>query len=216
MFITFEGVDGAGKSTACRAVAAAMEARGRQVLLTREPGGCELGRDLRRLLLASSSDIDPVAELCLFLADRAQHVAKVMRPALAGGKVVICDRYTDSTMAYQGWGRGLDRERLALLNAVASGGLVPDLTLVLDLPVEEGLRRVARRVAEEQGRVDEGRFDAETVSFHAAVRKGFHALAAREPQRVRLVDSTAPKEAVFAACMAAIDSISDARTSRAQ
>ncbi len=215
MFITFEGVEGAGKSTACRAVAAALEARGRQVLLTREPGGCDLGRDLRRLLLSSSSDIDPVAELCLFLADRAQHVAKVMRPALAAGKVVVCDRYTDSTMAYQGWGRGLDRRQLALLNGVASGGLVPDLTLVLDLPVEEGLRRVARRAAEERGVVDEGRFDDETVGFHSAVRDGFHALAAQDPRRVRLIDATADQEAVLAACMAEIDSLAEARECRA-
>ncbi|MDO5538078.1 MAG: dTMP kinase [Desulfovibrionaceae bacterium] len=204
MFITFEGVEGAGKSTAIRGVAASLEARGAKVLLTREPGGSGLGRELRRLLLGTSMDLDPLAELCLFLADRAQHVARIIRPALARGEIVLCDRYADSTIAYQGFARGLDVERLVTLNDIATGSLVPDLTLVLDLPVEEGLARVAARRAD-AGADEEGRIDAETVSFHEAVRRGFHRIAADEPGRVRLIDSRPPKETVLAACLAEID-----------
>ncbi len=206
MFITFEGVEGSGKSTAVCGVARRLAARGCEVLVTREPGGSELGRELRQLLLGTTQDLDPMAELCLFLADRAQHVAKVIRPSLAKGIVVLCDRYADSTMAYQGWGRGLDKEAIATLNAIACHGLVPDLTLVLDVPVEEGLRRVARRNADGSG-VAEGRIDRETVSFHKAVREGFLSLSRQEPKRVRLIDSGPPREEVLEVCMREIDAL---------
>lgn len=141
MFVTFEGVEGAGKSTALKNMARELGQEGADVLVTREPGGSGLGKALRTLLLDCNSQITPDAELCLFLADRAQHVAEVIRPALAAGKVVLCDRYADSTYAYQGFARGMDLGRLRLLNDAVTGGLRPDLTLVFDVPEEEGLAR---------------------------------------------------------------------------
>ena len=142
MFISFEGIEGSGKSTALTLLAQELERRGYDVLRTREPGGCGLGRALRPILLdARTRSLNMRAELYLFLADRAQHVAEVIRPALEAGQIVLCDRYTDSTLAYQGYGRGLDPEKLRRINEMATGGLVPDLTLLMDLPVGLGLER---------------------------------------------------------------------------
>lgn len=203
MFITFEGVEGAGKTTVVQAIAVALRERGASLLITREPGGSELGQELRRLLLGTSMDLDPLAELCLFLADRAQHVAKVIRPALARGDIVLCDRYTDSTLAYQGSARGLDMDQLRLLNQVVTARLVPDLTLLLDLPVEAGLARVASRktlVGESESRIDD-----EKVSFHQSVRRGFHRIAELEPERVRVIDAQAPVGTVIASCLKEIE-----------
>ena len=139
MFVTFEGIEGAGKSTAINYLAGFLQENGHDPLCTREPGGCALGRSLRSILLdARTRELSSRAELFLFLADRAQHVAEIIRPALEAGQTVLCDRYTDSTLAYQGHGRGLDTEYLRRLNQAASGGLQPDLTLLLDLPVPCG------------------------------------------------------------------------------
>ncbi len=208
MFITFEGIEGAGKTTVIQEIGKILDERGASVLVTREPGGSTFGTSLRRLLLSCDTDLDPMAELYLFLADRAQHVSKVLRPALDRGDIVLCDRYTDSTIAYQGYARGLDKNELYTLNAIASGGLQPDLTLVLDLPVEEGLARAAKRRSLMQSD-KEARFDLETLSFHKAVYEGFHAIAAGEPERVRLINASLPKEEVVRACMAEIDRLSD-------
>ena len=201
MFVTFEGVEGAGKSTALKNMARELGQEGADVLVTREPGGSGLGKALRTLLLACNSQITPDAELCLFLADRAQYVAEVIRPALAAGKVVLCDRYADSTYAYQGFARGMDLGRLRLLNDAVTGGLRPDLTLVFDVPEEEGLARARARNQSEGTEVSEGRFDSETLKFHAAVRGGFLKLAAAEPQRMRIIDSTACRADVLARCL---------------
>ena len=145
MFVTVEGVEGAGKSTLMNLIARELERRGMPFLRTREPGGCGLGVSLRPLLLDVSSALDSRAELFLFLADRAQHVAETIRPALLRGDWVLCDRYADSTIAYQGYGRGMDADRLQALNDYATGGLWPDRTLLLDLPVETGLARARAR-----------------------------------------------------------------------
>lgn len=204
MFVTFEGMEGAGKSTALAVVAERLKARGMEVVCTREPGGSELGRTLRTLLLDSRRDMVPAAELFLFLADRAQHVAEVIRPALARGAVVLCDRFADSTLAYQGYARKIDLQVLNTLNQAATGGLDPDLTLLFDLPVEEGLRRVQlRRAQMGDGAYD--RLDAETRAFHEAVREGFRFIAEQAPSRICVLDATLSKERVLCECLRAIE-----------
>ena len=190
VFVTFEGPEGAGKSTAIRAVAAGLRAAGRRVVETREPGSGEVGRAIRAILL-QGADVEPRAELLLFLADRAQHVAEVVRPALDLGDVVLCDRHADSTLVYQGVARGLDPEFVRRGNAFATGGLVPDLTVLFDLPAEVGLARLR----------DPDRMDRLPPSFHRAVRRGFLDLAAAEPARFRTVDATQGPEEVAAAAL---------------
>lgn len=184
--ITFEGVEGSGKSTQCRLLAEALRQAGHACVVSREPGGTPLGERIRELLLhAPGAAITSLAELFLYLADRAQHVEEVLRPALAAGRVVLCDRFTDSTLAYQGDGRGHDRELLRQLNHVAGKGLVPDLTLLLDLPVEVGLRRLAQRCTAASRAGD--RLEREELAFHERVRRGYLALAAAEPRRIAVI-----------------------------
>ncbi|WP_035063849.1 dTMP kinase [Nitratidesulfovibrio termitidis] len=208
MFITFEGMEGSGKSTALNRVQQALLDEGHGVLLTREPGGSRLGRTLRSILLdLANDDIVSEAELFLYLADRAQHVGQVIRPALAEGVVVLSDRYADSTVVYQGYGRGLDPERLRELNDMAVGGLWPDLTLVFDLPPEEGLRRAMSRNLREGTSVSEGRFEAEHLAFHARVREGYLTWAALHPARFRVVDATRTPDEVFEDVMRAVRSV---------
>jgi dTMP kinase len=206
MFITFEGIEGTGKSTQIALLKSRLEAQGRRVLVTLEPGGSRIGAELRRVLLSlENRDLTPQAELFLYLADRAQHVAQVVRPALASGAVVLCDRFADSTVAYQGFGRGMDPELLHRLNAVAVDGLWPELTLLLDLDPETGLARaVARNVSEGKTNA-EGRFEAESLAFHSRVRQGFLNLAAREPERIRIVDASGTPEAVALAVGALVE-----------
>lgn len=174
-----EGIDGAGKTTQAGLLADYLRRSGYQVVLTCEPGGTALGEGIRQLLLQEPGwEIEPLAEALLYLADRAQHVAAVIRPALEQEAVVICDRFGDSTLAYQGYGRGLDLNMLRRLHALAAGGLVPYRTFLLDLEPAEGLRR-------RSGRPD--RLEAETIAFHARVRSGYLDLAAAEPARVTVV-----------------------------
>jgi len=197
VFVTFEGVEGSGKSTQMARLRAALEAAGRTVCLTRQPGGCALGQTLRTILLSQkTAGLDDRAELFLYLADRAQHVAEVIRPALAAGQVVVCDRYTDSTVAYQGYGRGLDVALLQRLNAVAAAGFVPDLTLLLDLDPAIGLTRATSRNAAAGTAEAEGRFEAERLEFHQRVRAGYRALAAAEPARFAVIDAAPGPDAV--------------------
>lgn len=188
-FISIEGGEGAGKSTLLRGLAKKLDHLSIELVLTREPGGTDLGLRLRRELLEGRG-IVPLAELLLYEADRAQHVAEVIAPALGRGAVVLCDRYSDSTLAYQGYGRGLDRRQVALLNAVAEQSVRPNLTLWLDVPVEEGLLRARGR-----GLVD--RLETETFAFHERVRKGFRSLARREPHRFIRIDGRAPADVVL-------------------
>ena len=206
MFISFEGIEGSGKSTAQRLLAEHLQGLGYDPLLTREPGGCALGRSLRPILLdARTRGLSSRAELYLFLADRAQHVAEVIRPALEAGQTVLCDRYADSTLAYQGYGRGLDPEHLRRINDMATGGLMPDLTLLLDLPVHCGLERAGLRNREEGTVLSEGRFDAESLEFHERVRQGYRSLAAEEPERFAIIDATQPPEDVVLQCLSAVE-----------
>ena len=195
MFVTVEGVEGAGKSTLLNLLARELERRGIAFLRTREPGGCGLGVSLRPLLLDVSSRLDSRAELFLFLADRAQHVAETIRPALERDEWVLCDRYADSTIAYQGYGRGMDIDRLQTLNDYATKGLWPDRTLLLDLPVETGLDRARARNGREGLSASEGRFEAEEKAFHQRIREGFLDRAARWPERFQILDATlAPQQ----------------------
>ena len=206
MFISFEGIEGSGKSTAQRLLAEHLQGLGYDPLLTREPGGCALGRSLRPILLdARTRGLSSRAELYLFLADRAQHVAEGIRPALEAGQAVLCDRYADSTLAYQGYGRGLDPEHLRRINAMATGSLMPDLTLLLDLPVHCGLERAGLRNREEGTVLSEGRFDAESLEFHERVRQGYRSLAAEEPERFAIIDAAQPPEDVVLQCLSAVE-----------
>lgn len=216
MFITFEGIEGSGKSTQLRLAAEALAALGHEVTLTREPGGTELGRELRRILLdARNTHIAPPAELFLYLADRAQHLAEVIRPALARGAIVLCDRFADSTVAYQGHGRGLDPDLLDRLNAAAVEGTWPHLTVLLDLDPEIGLGRARSRNAVADAASDEGRFEALELAFHQRVRQGFLDLAARHPGRFAPVTADGAAEAVHGRVMAAIEARLDAARSGA-
>ncbi len=198
MFITFEGIEGSGKSSLIKMVAKRLEESGRSVLLTREPGGSRLGTTLRAILLdLENTDISSEAELFLYLADRAQHVAQVIRPALEAGKAVLCDRFADSTVVYQGYGRGLDPRQLHAFNDIAVAGLWPDLTLLLDLPVEVGLIRALTRNLRLQTTAEEGRFEAESLEFHGRVREGYLTWASINNKRFRTVDASQNLEQVF-------------------
>lgn len=199
-FISFEGGEGAGKTTQIGLLAARLRSQGRVVTETREPGGGSLGMPIRRLLLdARNQGLDAMAELMLIEAQRAQHVRDVIRPALAAGHVVLTDRYTDSTTAYQGGGRRLDRKLVESLNHAATGGLAPDLTLLLDVPIERGLTRARARNAGSSRSEREGRFEAEALAFHRRVRREFQRLARTEPRRFQVVRADRSIEDVAAA-----------------
>lgn len=202
MFITFEGIEGCGKSTQSRLVHDYLQARGIPTLWTREPGGCDLGIRLRAMLLGrEGAELTPHSELFLYLADRAQHVAEVIQPALAAGQVVLCDRFTDSTAAYQGYGRGLDLSMLQAMNTVAVNGCLPELTLVLDLPVEIGLTRARNRNTEQDQSETEGRFEAESLAFHQRVRTGYLDLAAMDCSRYAVIPADHSADQVFQVVM---------------
>ena len=205
LFITLEGPEGAGKSTNRDYLAGHLRDQGLDVLLTREPGGTPLAERIRELLLAPSEEkMHADTELLLVFAARAQHLAEVIRPAVARGAVVLCDRFTDATYAYQGGGRGLSVERIATLERFVQEGLQPDLTLLFDLPVEVGLSRAAAR-----GRLD--RFEQEGLAFFEAVRQAYLARASADPQRYRLVDAAQPLNVVQKALDALVAQIVERR-----
>jgi dTMP kinase len=182
-FITFEGIDGSGKSTQLAALARALSGRGLPVVTTREPGGTPVGDAIRSVVLDGRfSGMSARAELLLYLASRAEHVDKVIRPALAQGSLVLCDRFSEATLAYQSYGRGLPIEDVAPLVAFGSCGLSPDLVVLLDLPAEDGLARVRERRTED-------RLDREAVAFHRRVRDGYLALASQAPDRFTIFDA---------------------------
>ncbi len=208
--VVFEGVEGAGKSTQIRLLLGWLEQTGWQawmqqhlltspILVTREPGGTVLGQQLRSLLLDSAltatEGLSDRAELLLYAADRTQHVQRVLSPAIAQGRLILCDRYTDSTVAYQGYGRGFDLDLIRQLNAIATDGLVSDLTFWLDLDVEQGLQRARQRQSALEGK---DRMEAAELSFHRRVQQGFEAIAQAEPQRVVRIDASDSEECVAA------------------
>ena len=185
VFITFEGIDGCGKSTQLRMLTSELRARTLEVIDTREPGGTTLGQKLRAALLDVQEQVDPLAELLVFAADRAQHVRTVLRPALAQDKVIISDRYADATVAYQGSGRGFQPELIEEIVQLATEGLQPDLTLLFDLSVAESAVRTRKRVAAKHS----DRLDSEDAAFHTRVRDAYVAIAKANPDRVRLIDA---------------------------
>ena len=188
MLITFEGIEGSGKSTQISRVVQALSNSGRDVIATVEPGGTELGLNLRSILLDSNTgSLDPLAELFLFSAARSELLFEVIKPAIADGKIVLCDRFVDSTLAYQGYGRGLEIEMVAEINRTVCAGVWPNLTIWLDLPVDVGLNRAIGRL--NQNNSIEGRFEKEDVLFHTRVQDGFKSIAKQEPDRVKRVDS---------------------------
>lgn len=204
-FVTFEGIEGCGKTTQAARLKATLEKAGRQVMLTREPGGSAIGAKVRELLLdTATKNLAPMAELLLYEADRAQHVAEVIRPALDAGKVVLCDRFGDASVAYQGAARGLPADLVESLNETATGGLQPDLTLLLDLEPEVSVARARERAMKAGGRPD--RFEREDFPFHQKVRDGYLALAQRHPQRFVRIDATRGVDEIATDVLAAVES----------
>ena len=190
MFITFEGPEGSGKSTQLPELARYLESLNLPVVKTREPGGTEIGDQIREVLVSlDNTDLHPRTEILLFLAARAQLVEELIIPSLRQNKIILCDRYGDSTLAYQGYGHGLDLETLRAMLEFATGGLKPDLTILLDIDVLTGLKR--KKVKEEWNRLD-----AFELSFHERVREGYHILAGQEPERWKIVDATQNPEQV--------------------
>ncbi len=185
-FITFEGIDGSGKSTQLRLLAQYLRSQGCELLLSREPGGTPVGLRLRAALLDVQGEVDPLTELLVFAADRAQHVRKVIRPALEKGAVFISDRYADATRAYQGAGRGFSPELISEIIELATEGLVPDLTVLFDVAIEESMTRTTRRSAKNR----RDRLDTEKADFHARVREEYLRIARAESERVKVIDTT--------------------------
>jgi dTMP kinase len=204
LFITFEGIEGCGKTTQIRLLAERLRRSGLKVLATREPGGCPIADAIRSILLhPGSSALVPRAELLLYAAARAQHVDEVIRPALSGGSLVLCDRFIDASVAYQGGGRGLDPSLIASLNTLATDGILPNLTLLLDMPAEEGLLRARRRNASAP---EEDRFERENLDFHRRVRSSYLQLA-RQHERFMVIDATGSVEAVAERIGAAVEAV---------
>ncbi len=213
MFITLEGIDGCGKSTQARLIKAALEHAGRDVVLLREPGGVEISEKIRSLLLdPANAAMCDTCELLLYEAARAQHVHEAIRPALAAGKVVLCDRFYDSTTAYQSCAGSVPRETASAANALAAGDCVPDLTLVFDIDPHEAAHRAAAR----EGAPD--RIEAKGLAYQERVAAGYRTIAREEPGRVKLVDASQPIDAVFACALAELASVGlavDAASARA-
>ena len=190
MFITFEGIEGSGKTTQILRLCEFLKKRGRDCVTTREPGGTAIGREIRAILLnPQSAAMDPLTELLLYTADRVQHAKEILIPLLSAGKTVLCDRYFDATLAYQGYARGLDIELINQLHQTMLQGLKPDVTILLDLAPEKGLSRAWRQLDSGARADNERRFEEETLVFHRQVRDGYLALAGKEPARFRVIDA---------------------------
>ena len=197
-FITFEGIEGCGKTTQIKLLAEQIEALGHRVVLTREPGGCPIADKIRTILLdADNQEMCPTTELLLYAAARAQHVSEVILPALKSGSIVLCDRFTDATIAYQSCGRGIERNIIDELNALACRSLLPDLTILIDCEARTGLERARRRIEMASGPREE-RFELEALEFHQRVRDGYLDLALKEPQRFLKIDGSSSIEHISA------------------
>lgn len=196
MFITFEGIEGSGKTTQIKLLVPVLQAKGYDCVFTREPGATEIGEKIRAILLdASHTAMLPLTELLLYEADRAQHVHEVIKPALAANKVVVADRFFDATIVYQGYARGFDLELIQQIHRIVLGGLTPDLTIILDLPVHVGLERAWERI-NSRSDLPEDRFEKEDIAFHEKVRQGYLTLAGNEPKRFQVIDASRDAEAV--------------------
>jgi dTMP kinase len=205
-FITFEGIEGSGKTTQIQLLSEKMDQRGIDHVLTREPGGTEVGNEIRRILLnPAHRDLTPLAELLLYQAARAQHLARVIVPALSEGKIVLCDRYKDATRAYQGRGRELPPDLLERLNTLDILALEPDLTLLFDLDPALALARARHR--EKDRHREEGRFEQEDLAFHQRVRDGYLSLAGQHPRRIRIVEAAGRADEVHARVLALMGSV---------
>jgi dTMP kinase len=195
-FLTFEGIDGSGKTTQLRRLAERLTAAGYDIVCAQEPGGTRVGREIRKILLdAVSTDLRPVPELLLYFASRAQNVEEVILPALEAGRVVLSDRFTDASTAYQGCGRGLGIETVRTLEQIACRGLRPDLTFLIDLDIETAVRRALER-SSAAASGDETRFEREQREFHERVRRGYFEIQRREPERVRPIDGNRDPETI--------------------
>ena len=199
LFITFEGTDGCGKSTQSILLLKHLSSQGFKVVHTREPGGTSLAEFLRGVLLHGPDNIAPLTELLLYSAARAQHTIEKIKPAVAEGKIVICERFTDATVAYQGYGRNLNLEVIRRLNAIATEGFKPDITVVLDLPVSLGLKRMSKR--------EKDRLERENRRFHERVRKGYLRIARAEPKRVKVLGAAGSIKEVHSAILKVIKNV---------
>jgi dTMP kinase len=197
MFISFEGIEGSGKTTHVRNTAGFLREKGHDCVITREPGGTRIGEKIRAILLDPlSKDMDPLTELLLYTADRAQHIRESVLPLLAAGKTVLCDRYFDATMAYQGYARGIDIGLIEKIHCLLFENLRPDLTILMDLPVEIGLARAWKQINKGARNNEETRFEEETLSFHKKVRSGYLEIARLEPERFRIIDASGKEKDV--------------------
>lgn len=212
MFITLEGIEGCGKTTQLKHIEAFFDRRGLETVVTREPGGTAVGEKIRAVLL--NPDIEkmaPLTELLLYEADRAEHLEKIIRPALAAGKTVLCDRFSDATVVYQGYGRGLELEMIQRLHRMILGELRPDLTILFDLAPEIGLDRAWNQVTNGDRSGQEMRFENETLSFHRSIRDGYLTVARSEPERFAIVDAGAEETVVRDAVIALLEQWVDRR-----
>jgi dTMP kinase len=197
MFITFEGIEGSGKTTQLKHIADFLRKKGQDCVITREPGGTPIGEKIRAILLdPASKGIDPLTELLLYTADRVQHVRELLGPSLAAGQTVLCDRYFDATLVYQGYARGLDIGLIEQLHKLLLAGLQPDITFLLDLSPETGLSRAWAQIHNGNRTGRESRFEKEALAFHEKVRSGYLTLARREPGRFRIIDAGRDADAV--------------------
>ncbi len=197
LFITFEGIEGSGKTTQIHLLRDYVERKGYRCQITREPGGCRIGDKIRDILMDSSNEnLTPLSELLLIMANRAQHVTEVIEPALRDQRILICDRFHDATVAYQGFARGVALDLIERLNQTVAGELKPDLTILLDCPVEVGLARARERMANENVSWKEGRFEGEQRDFHQRVRDAYLTIAKAEPHRIKVVDGSRDEHTV--------------------
>ena len=208
MFITFEGIEGSGKTTQIRYLVEYFEKQGQPCVTTREPGGTFIGNKIRSILLdPESKGMDPTTELLLYMADRAQHIQFLVKPTMAAGKMVLCDRYFDATVVYQGYARGLDVDLIKKLHRILLNDLKPDVTILLDLPPQVGLKRAWKQLNNGQRSDDESRFEEEKLEFHQRVRAGYLELAQLEPDRFHIIDAALDEQQVRNNILKIIDSI---------
>jgi dTMP kinase len=215
LFITLEGPEGSGKTTQARLLARRLRRESHRTVLTREPGGTPIGRQIRQVLLSPRHrEMCPETELSLYFSDRAQHLRQVVRPALEAGSIVVCDRFTDSTLAYQGYGRGLSLRLIGSLDRIMTGAFRPDLTILLDVSAEKGLGRARRRNRAEAAERKEGRFEREALQFHERVRRGYLEMARRSPHRFVVVTAEGNPRSVHELVWAAIEKACDLKRAR--